>query len=61
MIYPSFKAQDSHLDPPDEVEDEHPEDEWYKCLCGVWVPYDEATIRMIEHGQCEDCDSNDYD
>lgn len=47
--------------PPDEVVDEHPDEDWYQCDCGVWVLREEATWRMTDYDNCEDCDSSIYD
>ena len=36
-------------------------DSGYQCSCGVWVPYEEATRRMINHCHCEVCDNNRFE
>jgi hypothetical protein len=52
---------DRRYDPPDEVLDEHPEEDWYQCACGLWIPREEATERMSDYENCEDCDSDSFD
>jgi hypothetical protein len=53
-------------DPPSDPfngteEDGLHEDEVYTCPCGCTVPYVEATERMRDYGNCEDCDSSMFD
>jgi len=56
----SFGDPNEREEPTREPE-EFDEDTEYKCECGVIVPREEATTRMQDYCQCEDCDSSAFD
>lgn len=63
---PALYQLPDNFDPPSdpfngEDEDDIDDDIQYKCDCGVVVPRIEATTRMVDYCNCEDCDSSTFD